>query len=32
VDQQVLVVRAGQGDHDAFAVLVRDAVARLDAG
>jgi RNA polymerase sigma-70 factor (ECF subfamily) len=31
VDQRELVVRAGQGDHDAFAVLVRDAVARLDA-
>jgi len=31
VDQRDLVERAGQGDHDAFAVLVRGIVARLDA-
>ena len=31
VDQRVLVERAGRGDHDAFAVLVRGTVARLDA-
>jgi RNA polymerase sigma factor (sigma-70 family) len=30
VDQRALVVRAGRGDHDAFAVLARDAFARLD--
>jgi RNA polymerase sigma-70 factor (ECF subfamily) len=31
VDQRVLVERAGAGDHDAFAVLVRGIIARLDA-
>jgi Sigma-70 region 2 len=31
VDQQALVERARQGDHDAFAVLVRASAARLDA-
>jgi RNA polymerase sigma-70 factor, ECF subfamily len=31
VEQQELVVRAGRGDHDAFAVLARDALVRLDA-
>jgi RNA polymerase sigma-70 factor (ECF subfamily) len=31
VDQRGLVERARQGDHDAFAVLARAAVARLDA-
>jgi RNA polymerase sigma factor (sigma-70 family) len=31
VDQRVLVERAGEGDHDAFAVLVRGSIARLDA-
>jgi RNA polymerase sigma-70 factor (ECF subfamily) len=31
VDQRDLVERAGRGDHDAFAVLVRGIVARLDA-
>jgi RNA polymerase sigma factor (sigma-70 family) len=31
VDQRVLVERAGRGDHDAFAVLVRASIARLDA-
>jgi RNA polymerase sigma factor (sigma-70 family) len=31
VDQRQLVERAGRGDHDAFAVLVRGVVARLDA-
>jgi RNA polymerase sigma factor (sigma-70 family) len=31
VDQRALVERAGGGDHDAFAVLVRGAIARLDA-
>jgi len=31
VDQRALVERARQGDHDAFAVLVRASVARLDA-
>ena len=30
VDQRQLVERARQGDHDAFAELVRGAVARLD--
>jgi RNA polymerase sigma factor (sigma-70 family) len=30
VDQRRLVERARQGDHDAFAELVRGAVARLD--
>jgi len=31
VDQRALVERARGGDHDAFAVLVRASVARLDA-
>jgi RNA polymerase sigma-70 factor (ECF subfamily) len=31
VEQQELVVRAGRGDHDAFAVLARGALVRLDA-
>ena len=31
MDQRDLVERAGQGDHDAFAVLVRGSIARLDA-
>jgi RNA polymerase sigma-70 factor, ECF subfamily len=31
VDQRALVERAKRGDHDAFAVLVRASVARLDA-
>jgi RNA polymerase sigma-70 factor, ECF subfamily len=31
VDQRSLVERAQRGDHDAFAVLAREAVARLDA-
>jgi RNA polymerase sigma factor (sigma-70 family) len=31
VDQRGLVELAGRGDHDAFAVLARDAIARLDA-
>ena len=31
MEQRELVVRAGQGDHDAFAVLARDALVRLDA-
>jgi RNA polymerase sigma factor (sigma-70 family) len=31
VDQRVLVERAQRGDHDAFATLAGDAVARLDA-
>jgi RNA polymerase sigma-70 factor, ECF subfamily len=31
VDQRELVERAGRGDHDAFAMLVRGAIARLDA-
>ena len=31
VDQRELVERAGRGDHDAFAVLVRGTIARLDA-
>ena len=30
MDQRGLVERARQGDHDAFAVLVRGAIARLD--
>ena len=30
MDQRALVERAGQGDHDAFAVLARAALARLD--
>jgi RNA polymerase sigma factor (sigma-70 family) len=30
VDQRALVERAREGDHDAFAVLVRGAVVRLD--
>ena len=31
MDQRDLVERAGRGDHDAFAALVRGIVARLDA-
>jgi RNA polymerase sigma-70 factor (ECF subfamily) len=31
VDQRTLVERAGRGDHDAFAVLVRASASRLDA-
>jgi RNA polymerase sigma-70 factor, ECF subfamily len=31
VEQRELVERAGQGDHDAFALLVRAGVTRLDA-
>jgi RNA polymerase sigma factor (sigma-70 family) len=31
VDQRGLVVLAGRGDHDAFALLARGAIARLDA-
>ena len=31
MDQRVLVERAGEGDHDAFAMLVRGIIARLDA-
>ena len=31
MDQRELVDRAAQGDHDAFAVLVRGSIARLDA-
>jgi RNA polymerase sigma factor (sigma-70 family) len=31
VDQRELVERAGRGDHDAFALLVRERIARLDA-
>ena len=31
MDQRSLVERAQRGDHDAFAVLVREAIARLDA-
>jgi RNA polymerase sigma-70 factor (ECF subfamily) len=31
VDRRDLVVRAGRGDHDAFAVLVTASAARLDA-
>jgi len=31
VDQRELVERAGRGDHDAFSVLVRGVIARLDA-
>jgi RNA polymerase sigma-70 factor, ECF subfamily len=31
VDQRGLVVRAREGDHDAFAVLAHAAIARLDA-
>ena len=31
MDQRELVERAGRGDHDAFAGLVRASIARLDA-
>jgi RNA polymerase sigma-70 factor (ECF subfamily) len=31
VDQRELVERAGAGDHDAFALLVRGSVARLES-
>ncbi len=31
MDQRTLVERAGRGDHDAFTVLVRERIARLDA-
>jgi RNA polymerase sigma factor (sigma-70 family) len=31
VDQRDLVERAGRGDHDAFTLLVRGSIARLDA-
>lgn len=31
MDQRTLVERAQQGDHDAFAALAGDAIARLDA-
>jgi RNA polymerase sigma-70 factor (ECF subfamily) len=31
VDQRELVVRAGRGDHDAFATLVGASIARLEA-
>jgi RNA polymerase sigma-70 factor (ECF subfamily) len=31
VDQRDLVERAGKGDHDAFAALVDESIARLDA-
>jgi RNA polymerase sigma-70 factor (ECF subfamily) len=31
VDQRTLVEQARQGDHDAFATLVRERIARLDA-
>ena len=31
VDQRTLVERAQQGDHEAFAALATDAIARLDA-
>jgi len=31
VDQRDLVDRAKRGDHDAFALLVGSAIARLDA-
>jgi RNA polymerase sigma-70 factor, ECF subfamily len=31
MNQRDLVERAGQGDHDAFAVLVRGSIARLEA-
>jgi RNA polymerase sigma-70 factor, ECF subfamily len=31
VDQRDLVERAGRGDHDAFSVLVRGSIARLEA-
>lgn len=30
MEQRELVVRAGRGDHDAFTVLARDALVRLD--
>ena len=31
MNQRDLVERAGRGDHDAFAVLVRGSIARLEA-
>ena len=31
MEQRELVERAGRGDHDAFAILVRERIARLDA-
>lgn len=31
MDQRGLVERAGRGDHDAFAVLVRASIAQLEA-
>ncbi len=31
MDQRDLVERAGLGDHDAFAVLVRESIAHLEA-
>jgi RNA polymerase sigma-70 factor (ECF subfamily) len=31
VDQRALVERAGRGDHDAFAVLLRGSIGRLEA-
>jgi RNA polymerase sigma-70 factor (ECF subfamily) len=31
VDQRSLIERAQRGDHDAFATLAREAIARLDA-
>jgi RNA polymerase sigma-70 factor (ECF subfamily) len=31
VDQRTLVEQAGRGDHDAFTVLVRERIVRLDA-
>ena len=31
MDQRELVDRAAKGDHDAFAMLVRGSIARLDA-
>ena len=31
MDQRGLVERAGRGDHDAFAVLIRASIAQLEA-